>query len=62
MGSDRNEYSQKVLLDIGDEYVVGDDIDVYVSAKNPKKYVVDTEGYLENRAAQLADTPQDQAN
>lgn len=62
MGSDRNEYSQKVLLDIGDEYVVGDDIDVYVSAKNPKKYVVDTEGYLENRAAQLADAPQDQAN
>ena len=49
-------------MDIGDEYVVGDDIDVYVSAKNPKKYVVDTEGYLENRAAQLADTPQEQAN
>lgn len=36
MGSDRNEYSQKVLLDIGDEYVVGDDIDVYVSAKTPR--------------------------
>lgn len=62
MGSDRNEYSQKVLLDIGDEYVVGDDIDVYVSANNPKKYIIDTEGYLEKQSARYTDDSQNQTS
>jgi len=62
MGRDRNEYTQKLLLDGGENYVVGDDIDVYVSANNPKKYIVDTEGYLEKQSARYTDDSQNQTN
>lgn len=53
MGSDRNEYSQKVLLDIGDEYVVGDDIDVYVSANNPKNISSTPKDIWKNKAQDI---------
>jgi len=62
MGRDRNEYTQKLLLDGGENYVVGDDIDVYVSANNPKKYIVDTEGYLEKQSARYTVDSQNQTN
>lgn len=62
MGRDRNEYTQKLLLDGGENYVVGDDIDVYVSANNPKKYIIDTEGYLEKQSARYTDDSQNQTN
>lgn len=42
-----------MLLDIGDEYVVGDDIDVYVSANNPKNISSTPKDTWKNKAQDI---------